>query len=97
MATYISLISYTQQGIANMKESPSRLDAAREAFQAMGGDIKAFYLTLGQYDAVSILEAPDDETATKLALMIGTQGNVRTVTLRAFNEDEYRGIVGSLP
>ncbi len=97
MPTYISLIRYTQQGVENMKESPDRLNAAKQAFQSMGAQLKAFYLVLGQYDAVVISEAPDDETAMKLALAIGGLGNVRTETLRAFDEAEYRTIVSELP
>jgi uncharacterized protein with GYD domain len=97
MATYVILINYTQYGVENMKDSPARLDEARQAFRAMGAELHAFYLTMGQYDAVVIGEAPDDETVAKLALMIGGRGAVRTETLRAFTEDEYRAIVASLP
>jgi uncharacterized protein with GYD domain len=97
MATYISLIHYTQQGVQNMKESPARLDAAKQAFQAMGAEIKEFYLLMGQYDAIVITEAPDDETATKLAMTVGSAGAIRTETLRAFTEDEYRKIIAALP
>ena len=97
MPTFISLISYTQNGIDNIKESPTRLDAAKEAFRAMGAELKEFYMVMGQYDLVIISEAPDDETATKLALMIGSKGSIRTETLRAYTEDEYRKIIASLP
>lgn len=97
MATFISLIRYTQQGTENMKEGPGRLDAAKAAFKAMGAELKEFYLVMGQYDAVVIGEAPDDETAAKLALAIGSAGAIRTETLRAFTEDEYRQIVAALP
>jgi uncharacterized protein with GYD domain len=97
MATYISLINYTEKGISHVKNSPARLQEAREAFKSMGGEIREYFLVLGQYDAVAILEAPDDETATRLSLMIGAQGNVRTETLRAFTEEESRGILDSLP
>jgi len=97
MPTYISLISFTQNGIDNIKESPTRLDTAKEAFRAMGADLKEFYMVMGQYDLVVISEAPDDETATKLALMIGSSGSIRTETLRAYKEDEYRKIIASLP
>ena len=97
MATYISLISYTQEGVQKMKDSPARLEKAKKLFMSAGGDLKAFYLTMGQYDAVSIMEAPDDETATRLALIIGGQGAVRTETMRAFPEDEYAKIIASLP
>jgi uncharacterized protein with GYD domain len=97
MPTYISLISFTQKGVENIKESPARLDAAKEAFRAMGAELKEFYLVMGQYDVVVISEGPDDETATKLALMIGSMGSIRTETLRAYPEDEYRKIITSLP
>ena len=97
MPTYISLLRYTQQGIQNIKESPARLDAAKKAFQAMGGELKQWYLVMGQYDAVVVSEGPDDETAAKLALAIGAQGNIRTETLRAFTEEEYRKLIASLP
>jgi|SRR3990172_5733637 len=97
MPTYISLLRYTQQGVQNIKESPARLDAAKKAFQAMGGELKQWYLVMGQYDAVVVSEGPDDETAAKLALAIGAQGNIRTETLRAFTEEEYRKLIASLP
>jgi len=97
MPTYISLLRFTQQGAQKIKESPARLDAAKKAFKAMGGELKMFYLVLGQYDAVLIGEQPDEETATKLALAIGSQGNVRTETFRAFTEDEYRKLIAALP
>jgi len=97
MATYISLLNYTQKGAENIKESPARLDAAKKAFQSMGAELKQWYLVMGQYDAVVISEGPDDETVAKLLLMIGGQGNIRTQTFRAFNEDEYRKIIAALP
>jgi len=97
MATYISLLSFTQQGVENIKESPARLDAAKQAFQAMGAELKEFYLVMGQYDAVVISEGPDDETITKVALSIGSRGAIRTETLRAYTEDEYRKIIAALP
>jgi uncharacterized protein with GYD domain len=97
MPTYISLINLTQEGIKNVKESPDRLDAAKKAFQAFGGELKEFYLVMGQYDMVVVSEGPDDETAAKLALVIGSQGAISTETLRAFTEDEYRKIIAELP
>ena len=97
MPTYIILLRYTQQGIGDIKESPKRLDAAKQAFRAMGAELKQWYLVMGQYDAVVIGEAPDDETVMKLALSIGARGAIRTETLRAFTEDEYRKIIAALP
>ena len=96
MTTYILLINYTQEGIGNIKEGPRRLDSAKEAIKAMGGELKGFYLTMGRYDLIAVLEAADDETAAKLALMLGSGGSIRTETLRAFTEDEYRQIIGAL-
>jgi uncharacterized protein with GYD domain len=97
MPTYISLLRFTQQGIAAIKQGPARLDKAKEAYKRAGGELKAFYLTVGQYDAVAIAELPDDTALAKLALSLGAQGNIRTETLRAFNESEYRRIVTELP
>ena len=97
MPTYIMLHHYTQKGVENIKQSPARLDAVREAFKAMGAELKQFYLVAGQYDIVTITEAPDDETMAKCALAVGSKGNVTTETLRAFTEDEYRKIIAALP
>jgi len=97
MSTYISLISLTQKGIENIKESPTRLSKAKELFKAMGAEIKEFYLVTGRYDMVVVSEAPDDETVAKVALAIGSAGAIRTETLRAFTEEEYRNIIASLP
>jgi uncharacterized protein with GYD domain len=91
------LLRYTQQGIGDIKESPKRLDAAKQAFRAMGAELKQWYLVMGQYDAVVIGEAPDDETVMKIALSIGARGAIRTETLRAFTEDEYRKLIAALP
>jgi uncharacterized protein with GYD domain len=97
MPTYISLIRFTQKGMETIKEGPKRLDAAKERFRAAGGELKAFYLVTGQYDAVAIAELPNDEAVARVALANGSMGNVRTETLRAFTEDEYRKIIAALP
>lgn len=97
MATYVTLLRFTEQGIRTIKESPARLDAAKKAFQAMGAELKQFYLAMGRYDAILIAEAPNDETVAKLALALGSQGNVRTETLRVLTEAEYRKIIAALP
>jgi uncharacterized protein with GYD domain len=97
MPTYISLVNYTQQGIEKVKESPARLDAVRKVYEAAGGKLLQFYLVMGRYDVVVIGEAPDDKAVAKIALTIGSKGAVRTETLRAFTEDEYRKIVAELP
>ena len=97
MPTYINLINWTDQGIRNVKESPSRLDAARAAAREAGGDIKDTYMTMGMYDVVAICEFPTDEAAATFALGAGALGNIRTTTLKAFSEAETRKIIGSLP
>ena len=97
MATYISLVNYTEQGIGNIKDAPGRMDAARELLQSLGGELTAVYLTMGSYDIVTIAELPSDEAAASFALQMGAKGNVRTTTLKAFDEDAFRGIIASLP
>ncbi len=97
MPTYISLINYTDQGIRNIKDSPKRLDAAKKLLKEMGGELKAFYLTLGPYDIITVAEAPNDEVVTRFVLTLASTGNVRTATLKAFSEAEYRKIIAGLP
>jgi uncharacterized protein with GYD domain len=96
MPTYIALLKWTQQGIATVKDSPSRLAAGREAFKKAGIEMKDVYLTMGRYDLVCVIDAPDDETYAKAMLGLGSQGNVSTETLKAFSEEQYRKICGSL-
>ncbi|MGH7207967.1 MAG: GYD domain-containing protein [Nitrospiraceae bacterium] len=97
MPTYISLINYTEQGIRNVKDSPKRLDAAKKLIKDLGGELNGFYLTLGQYDIVTIAEAPSDDAMAKFVLALSSAGNVRTTTLKAFPEPEYRKIIQGLP
>jgi uncharacterized protein with GYD domain len=96
MPHYVTLLHYTQQGISKIKESPTRLDAARKAAEKVGGKIHAWYLTMGQYDAVLISEFPSDEVAAKFMLSTGAMGNVTSETLKAFTESEYRSITGGV-
>ena len=97
MSTYIVLANYTEQGIANIKQSPGRLTAAKKALKGVGGRFKDFYLTMGGYDFICVIEAPNDRVAASFALTVGAQGNVRTTTMLAFPEPEYRKIVKALP
>ncbi len=97
MPRYISLMKYTPQGSANIKDSPDRLKAAHAAIEAAGGKMLSYHLTMGQYDGVAITELPNDETAATVLLAIGAQGNISTETMRAFTEEELTGIVGNLP
>jgi uncharacterized protein with GYD domain len=97
MPLYVTLLRYTPQGIANIKESPKRLDAAKKAAEAAKGKIQAWYLTMGKYDAVLVSEFPDDEAAARFMLSTGALGNITTQTLKAFNEADYRKIIAALP
>lgn len=96
MPIFISLLRWTQQGAANVKDSPKRLDAGREAFKKLGVEIKDTYLTMGRYDLVCVIEGPDDATVARALLTLGSQGNIQTETLKAWTEDEFRKITGSL-
>ncbi len=96
MSTYICLGNWTQKGIENVRESPARLDAAREDWEKEGVTIRDFYMTTGQYDVVFVVEAPDDATLAKVMLAQASKGGLRTTTLRAFSETEYRKIIRSL-
>ena len=96
MPTYITLLKWTQQGVSKVRDSAKRLDAGRKAFKKAGAEIKDVYMTLGQYDLVCVIEAPDDEAYAKAILGLASQGNVSTETLKAFSEDQYRDIVGSV-
>jgi uncharacterized protein with GYD domain len=98
MATYVMTFSFTQQGIQQVKDSPARVEAAKQIVQSMGGEVKSFYAILGaEYDTLFILEAPDDEAVTKMALGVSAQGNVRTSTHRAFAEEDFRRIISAMP
>ena len=97
MPTYVALYKFTQDGIKNIKQSPSRLNKVKKTIKAGGGKLKAFYMTMGQYDLVAIAELPDDETAAKFMLAQGAEGNVTSETLKAFSEAEYRKIISELP
>jgi uncharacterized protein with GYD domain len=96
MPTYISLVRWTQQGVANVKGSPKRLDSGRKAFKKLGVEIKQVHLTMGRYDLIMLLEAPSADAVAKALLSLAAQGNVQTETLRAWNEDEYRKITASV-
>lgn len=97
MKTFVLLFIWTPQGLKNVKQSPSRLDAARKAFEPAGMKIKDFYLLMGQFDCLAILEAPNEEVLARAVLTITAQGDITTQTCRAFAESEYRELVGQLP
>lgn len=96
MPTFVTLINSTDQGIRTVKDSPKRLDAAKKELQKLGGEVKSFYMTQGAFDALLIFEVPSDDAAAKFLLKTGSAGNVRTTTLKAYPEPDYRKIMESL-
>lgn len=96
MPTYIALANWTDRGAQQVKDSPKRVDMARQKLVEMGGEFRQLYMTLGDYDLVLIYEAPDDAVAVRFMLLLGQMGYVRTRTLKAFPEAAYREIIHSL-
>jgi uncharacterized protein with GYD domain len=92
MATYVVLINWTEEGAANATDSLKRAAAAANTLKKFGGRMRTTLWTIGPYDAVSIVEAPDDETVTAFALSVCGQGSVRTTTMRAFDRNEMAAI-----
>jgi uncharacterized protein with GYD domain len=99
MATYIIFFHLTHQGLDHLKGSPNRIEQARKTFEDHGAKVKDVYLMMGhaQYDSMFLVEAPNDETVSQLALTLEVAGNVRSETHRAFNLEEFRKIVGGVP
>ena len=96
MPTYIEFLKWTPQGLQGIKQSPTRLDAARKGFEAAGVKMKDFYMVTGRYDMVAVCEAPDDTALAKAMLSSTAEGSITSETCRAFTEDEYRRIIGGL-
>jgi uncharacterized protein with GYD domain len=96
MATFVVLATFSDQGIRNVKDSPKRADAFKEQAQRLGGSVKDLYWTMGRYDIVAIVEAPDEKAITTLGLTVGKLGNVRTETLRAFNKADMEAILSNV-
>ena len=96
MATYIVLASFTDQGLRNVKDSPKRAEAFKVMAKKCGANVKEVFWTLGAYDIVAVVEAPDDTSITALGLSSGALGNVRTQTLRAFTQADMKTIVGKM-
>ena len=96
MATFISLVNFTDQGIRNVKNSPDRYEAFRAMAEKVGVTVKGIYYTIGHYDMVLIVEGSDEAAMTAM-LKVGSLGNVRTETLRGFSLEELRKIIGKMP
>ena len=97
METYLVLGNFTKQGVDNLKGTPDRIEAARNAVEQAGGKFLAWYMTIGQFDFVTIAELPDSKSLATIIMATGMQGNERTETLRAFTESEFKDLVASLP
>jgi uncharacterized protein with GYD domain len=95
VATFIALISFTDQGIRQVKDSPARAEAFRAMAEELGVTVKSFYWTLGSYDMVSIVEGTA-EAVTSVLLKVGSLGNVRSQTLQGFSADEFKQMVGDM-
>jgi len=93
MPTYVSLIHWTEQGIKNYKDTNMRLEDFTKLTESKGGKVREALYTVGEYDIVTVTEFPDDETATTALLQVGSLGNIRTNTMRAFTADEMGGII----
>ena len=93
MATYIMLGNFTDQGIRNVKDTTKRADAVKEAAKKYGTTMKEIFWTMGPYDMVVTLEAPDDASVSAFALAVGSAGNIRGQTLRAYSKDEMNAVL----
>ncbi|MBM3470527.1 MAG: GYD domain-containing protein [Armatimonadetes bacterium] len=97
MPTYVILMNLTEQGVKNIKDAPSRIEAASKSLEAAGGKMKGFYSTMGEYDYVVIAEGPSDEVAMLQLIGLGVAGYVRTTTLKAFPLPEFAELLKKLP
>jgi len=97
MPTYISLMNLTEQGIKDIKNAPERTARSIKQLEEMGGKLIAFYMCMGEYDYVTIAEAPSGEVAMIFLMALGAGGNVRTTTLRGFSNEEMAQLIGKLP
>ena len=97
MARYVLLIQYTDEGIQHFKAIGSRLEHARRGAAELGVQLQDFYLTMGEFDAVALVDAPNDETVAKLSLINAANGRVRIRTMRAFTEEETVRLASELP
>ncbi len=97
MATYVALVNFTDQGVRNIRQTTERAKALMNAAANLGVRIKEIYWTLGAFDAVFTADAPDEETLTAFTLSVGSLGNIRTQTLRAFSADEMNKILEKVP
>ena len=96
MVRYALLLNWTDQGIANVKDSVTRYNAAKQLLESKGGSFEAIAWTIGPYDLVAIVSVPDEETGAAFNLQLAASGNLRSVTMRAFTADEMSSIVAKM-
>lgn len=96
MSTFVTLVNFTDQGIRNVKDSPTRFESFKALVESQGGTVKSVYYTLGNYDMVVIMEG-EEETVMTVNLKVGSLGNVRTQTLRGFSVEEMKSFIGNMP
>lgn len=97
MPTYVTLVNFTEDGLADIDELPEQVEKIKELKRSLGGEPKGFFLTFGQYDLVAFSEMPDAEATAQLQFTAAMEGNVETETLRAFSMDEVRDILEEIP
>jgi uncharacterized protein with GYD domain len=97
MPRHVVLIDWTEQGVRNFKDTVDRYEAASSQLESLGVRFTDIYWTLGSHDIVAVVEAPDDESLAAGLLAVAGQGNIRTETLRAFDREEMRGVIGRAP
>jgi uncharacterized protein with GYD domain len=94
MPTYVALVTWTDQGVRNYRDTVARAESFRDMVGQAGGQVRELLWTFGEYDIVTVLEAPDDEAAMATVLQVSAMGNVRTRTMRAMSADEITGVIG---
>jgi uncharacterized protein with GYD domain len=96
LPTYVTLYNWTDQGVANAKDTVNRYQAAKQIVESKGGKIETILWTVGPYDLVTVADFPDDETGTAVALQLASGGNLHSTTMRAFTEDEMTAIIAKM-
>lgn len=97
MQRFLATLKFTEQGIQHIKDTCRRTDAFKEAARQMGARVRDIYWTLGAFDGIAVIDAPDEETATAVMLYVGSKGNVQTQTTRAYSAGEMHEILSKLP
>jgi uncharacterized protein with GYD domain len=96
MSKYIELINWTEKGIMEAQDAPARIAKSRDLARSLGGDMLQIYMTMGSYDLVAVFDMPSDEAMAKYVLKSAAGGHIRSTTLKAFDEANFRDIIGSL-